>query len=119
LFVHDDGTLRPVDEASARAWRFDVAAAENHDGDEGLTIGDDWPARPILLRDTNSDAYLLDGDAASGPPGFGVGGDDAGGAASDEASCGCSTPGEPRRSHAWAMLLGLLALAWRRRASRR
>ena len=109
LFEPPD-TVRSVTAAAARAWRFDLAAAEVRDLTDEV-LGTPLRPRPLMLRDGSGQAYLLDddpGDLVEIPiPGL----DDASGISGGNDGCGCRSAAAPAPRHA-ALLLLLAGALW-------
>lgn len=120
LYLHDAAlgdVLRPVSDAAARAWRFDVATAQSHADTAEMIIGADLPPRPIMLRDGDGETYLLDVDDPS-VPGLGGGMPTASGISGANDGCGCGVrTGGSKEGWLW-LLVGLGVAVARRRGPR-
>ncbi len=113
----DDGETRSIAGPEvARAWRLDLAAAETRSQSEidALPAGPPLRARPVLVRDSDDDLYVLDDIVLTGSSSSGVGGSSAA-IPGGNAGCGCQAPagGAPEPRAVW--LLALIGAQVRRR----
>jgi|GEM_PF-2782486 len=135
LYLVEDGVRRRVvDDASRRAWRFDVSKAKTRTAAELLALESGPPlrARPMLVKGAGAPIYLLDalrterdeadplvvgdgpGSSGTGTSSGGQGGPGTGARdgvnGEDDASAGCAmTPtraGAPHGAHAWLIVAG-------------
>ena len=116
----DQGQRRQIADAKvARAWRLDLSSAEQRSAAalEALAEGPALSARPVLLRDSDQELYML--DAAPGEPATPDGG--AGGSpaldgipgSNSSAGCGCRVPRRSsERGTPTALMMLLLAMGW-------
>ena len=124
----DRGTRRLVPSTLAAAnWHFDATAAplKSTAELEALPAGATLRSRPMLVQGSGPKVYLV--DDSNVPPPLGTGGAGQGGAGqagnaggiTGANECGCTMPGLPVSSPGVTWLVGLGALALRKRASRR
>jgi MYXO-CTERM domain-containing protein len=116
----DDGERRVISGPEvARAWRLDVAAAEALPQSEidALPAGPPLRPRPVLLRDSEDELFMLDDLVQTGSSSSGVGGSNPA-IPGGNAGCGCRVGGRDDSHASGGLLLALIgALASRRRRS--
>ncbi|MCA9620816.1 MAG: M23 family metallopeptidase [Myxococcales bacterium] len=120
LWIYDEpfDLVRRLSDDAALAWRIAPALIEDEADLSAYTVGDDWPARPILLSDdageylldTKNPAVIGDGDVDDPTQPTPEGSGDA------DSGCGCEAPGRgPISGGPLAAACLLLGLALRRR----
>jgi hypothetical protein len=128
IFVIDGAERRKVaDMTSFAAWRFTTAAVNPVDAATlaTWTLGLDWPATPLLVKDpTVATVYLLDASQATAPistptkvtPAGAGDGSSTNGDAASGASSGCTASVTSNLDHAWLFVpFAAIAVARRRR----
>ncbi len=119
FWLRDGETLRAVSEDALLAHRFDLASAKGISDVDATSAkkGEDWPARPFLVRDAEGALYFLD-VATDLPAGTNPNDDDGGNAGAANASCSCGVAAQhPFGEGLWWAALGLgICTVVRRRA---
>ena len=115
----DDGEARSIlGPDVARAWRLSLATAEVRPQSEidALPVGLPLRLRPVLVRDSDDDLYLLDDSPQTGSSSSGAGGS-SGAIPGANAGCGCQVVGRYGADTPSAWLLALIGVtAWRGRS---
>lgn len=115
LYLDEGDLLRPLDPATARAWRLDSTLAETVNPE--VPIGAPLPLRPVLLE-KDGELFVLDKPLRVGTGSGGINGvdDDGLDPGMVEEGCSCRAAGTTRNDVPGLLwLLGLVGLARRRR----
>ncbi len=115
LYLDEGDLLRPLDLATARAWRLEPAMAGTFNPE--VPIGAPLPLRPVLLE-KDGELFVLDKPLRAGTGSGGANGvdDDGVDPGTIDDGCSCRTAAAPRsNAPAWLWVLGLVGLARRRR----